>query len=1160
MGVLFGVSISERACRILAIALSGVLFLYVCASIPALAQSLVWLPPEPAARAKSAMAYDSSRGVVVLFGGRTSSQAYGETWEWNGRSWTLRSVNGPSSRAGHAMTYDANRHVTVLFGGIGEGSPNGGLNGETWEWDGNTWTQRVVDGPTARASHAMAYDEERQVSILFGGQNGTGVPYGDTWEWDGCSWRQKSVNGPTARYGHAVAYDAIRRILVLFGGRSNFVANDETWEWDGTVWMRRLVTGPAPRFDHAMSFDAVRGTTVLFGGYVSPGGPNGETWEWNGNGWIQRVASGPAPQSGCVMAYDLARGNTVLFGTETWQWSGAAWSQRANNSPSARYGHSLAYEAGRGAMLLFGGWTATNPPFNDETWEWDGAWTRRMVGGPSPRMWHGTAYDNARGVVILFGGQSSTPNGETWEWDGNIWNQRTVAGPSARSRHAMVYDAARGVTLLFGGFTNAPNGETWVWDGATWILQNVAGPPPRQLHAMAYDSVRDVTVLFGGTAGAPLGDTWEWNGAVWEQKMVNGPSARWGHAMAFDARRGVVVLYAGGTDTQINRETWEWNGAAWSFQAVSNPGYRQLHAMGYDAAGDRAVLFGGYAGIALGDTWGLWCFAPFVTRQPDSQSTCSESSVSFAVTAAGPGALSYQWRHGAPPVAIPGATSATYMIAAPTPADAGPYDCIVSNACGSVTSNTATLTVNAPSWVQVATTGPSPRNAFAMTYDRARQQVVLFGGDTNSGTSGETWVWDGVAWTRVALTGPQPFPRINARMAYDAARGECVMFGAEGGPGDVTTWLWNGVQWRDAGQDPGNNQGPGSVAMAYDPVRQRVVMHGGRSWIDTTREWDGSAWTLAATGAPPSGRSGHRAEFLPSRGKVIIFGGWTTPGVAVNELWEWSGAAWSAVPQLSPPPGRYAHAMAYDAARERLVVVGGTNELGPCGFTDTWEFDGIAWQQMDSGAGFPGVSSSSAVYDEARQQVVLFGGLINNCSVRSGSTWVWTAKPALTSRPQSVSLCRTVGSAAFSVTAGGNGPFAYQWQIESSPLGSNIWSDLSDGPVVHSGVLVGTGAGSATNQYFFEHTGTNLQSLRFRCTVTNSCGSVPSGEALLSICTANCDCSTGSPILNVNDFSCFLNNYAAGDPYANCDGSTVPPLLNVNDFLCFINSYAAGCP
>jgi hypothetical protein len=61
-------------------------------------------------------------------------------------------------------------------------------------------------------------------------------------------------------------------------------------------------------------------------------------------------------------------------------------------------------------------------------------------------------------------------------------------------------------------------------------------------------------------------------------------------------------------------------------------------------------------------------------------------------------------------------------------------------------------------------------------------------------------------------------------------------------------------------------------------------------------------------------------------------------------------------------------------------------------------------------------------------------------------------------------------------------------------------------------------------------------------------------------CYANCDGSTLAPVLNVNDFTCFVNKYAASDPYANCDGSTIAPVLNVNDFTCFLNQYAAGCP
>jgi trimeric autotransporter adhesin len=70
-------------------------------------------------------------------------------------------------------------------------------------------------------------------------------------------------------------------------------------------------------------------------------------------------------------------------------------------------------------------------------------------------------------------------------------------------------------------------------------------------------------------------------------------------------------------------------------------------------------------------------------------------------------------------------------------------------------------------------------------------------------------------------------------------------------------------------------------------------------------------------------------------------------------------------------------------------------------------------------------------------------------------------------------------------------------------------------------------------------------------------------------CYANCDGSTTAPILNVEDFTCFINRFAEGSTlptsqqithYANCDGSFTFPVLNVEDFTCFINKFAFGCP
>jgi hypothetical protein len=70
-------------------------------------------------------------------------------------------------------------------------------------------------------------------------------------------------------------------------------------------------------------------------------------------------------------------------------------------------------------------------------------------------------------------------------------------------------------------------------------------------------------------------------------------------------------------------------------------------------------------------------------------------------------------------------------------------------------------------------------------------------------------------------------------------------------------------------------------------------------------------------------------------------------------------------------------------------------------------------------------------------------------------------------------------------------------------------------------------------------------------------------------CYANCDGSTTQPLLNIEDFNCFVNRYALAQQlpvaeqitsYANCDGSTAAPVLNIEDFNCFMNQFALGCP
>ncbi len=265
----------------------------------------------PSPRRTHAMAFDSGRGVTVLFGGYNDDRL-GDTWEWDGSSWALRATDGPSPRSGAGMTYDSARGVILLQGGHDGTS----YQSDTWEWDGVEWSHRSDDGP-AHNAFGMTFDSARGVAVMFGGTTATGRGC-STFEWDGNSWTQvDSCGGPTYTSHGPLVYDSTRGVTVLFGGfNPGGVANGQTWEWDGSFWSLRSGSGPSARGGHRMAYHPTGEVTVLFGGGApqSPGTYLDDTWEWDGTEWRMSDATGPSARRHHGMAYDSLRDGVVLFG------------------------------------------------------------------------------------------------------------------------------------------------------------------------------------------------------------------------------------------------------------------------------------------------------------------------------------------------------------------------------------------------------------------------------------------------------------------------------------------------------------------------------------------------------------------------------------------------------------------------------------------------------------------------------------------------------------------------------------------------------------------------------------------------------------------------------------------------------------------------------
>jgi hypothetical protein len=128
----------------------------------------------PAGRTQASMVFDTAHCQAVLFGGLTaggSSTGLSDTWVFDGTSWTqVNSGTSPSGRWAHVMAFDTKRGVTVLFGGYGPNSASGQETNDTWEYDGSSWVQAFTQvSPAPVQQRAMAYDVSRSQMVMFGG-------------------------------------------------------------------------------------------------------------------------------------------------------------------------------------------------------------------------------------------------------------------------------------------------------------------------------------------------------------------------------------------------------------------------------------------------------------------------------------------------------------------------------------------------------------------------------------------------------------------------------------------------------------------------------------------------------------------------------------------------------------------------------------------------------------------------------------------------------------------------------------------------------------------------------------------------------------------------------------------------------------------------------
>jgi RHS repeat-associated protein len=153
----------------------------------------------------------------------------------------------------------------------------------------------------------------------------------------------------------------------------------------------------------------------------------------------------------------------------------------------------------------------------------------------------------------------------------------------------------------------------------------------------------------------------------------------------------------------------------------------------------------------------------------------------------------------------------------------------------------------APEWVRLPD-GLAPRRGHAVAHDPAGSRLIVFGGTDGGSASADVHALHLGAtpfWESLTVSGAGPAPRLGASAVFDGPRSRLVVFGGQATDGSRLgdTWVLSGMA------------------------------AGSPSWA-----------VIETEGLAPAPRSGHRAAFDSTSGRMLIFGG-DTGSLAANDVW-----------------------------------------------------------------------------------------------------------------------------------------------------------------------------------------------------------------------------------------------------------------------------------
>lgn len=438
----------------------------------------------PAGRTGAAMAYDSTAGVTVMFGGTgDGGRALADTWLWDGSRWNSAPGASPGPLVGVHLADDPTDGGVLLVGtsepglvaGTGVACVAGGASGS-----GSANAATAVAGPPALATGnpgvatgappgtPIASLPSIPAPSVSPAQRPSCPPYTppsvQTWLYSAAGWhRLDGGRGATVPFGDAqLAYDPAsgdvlavsseffpcgplpagsREPLIACEGAASFSAGS------GESGAPQLCTISACGGAIACPLGPAT-VPVPVGGC---GGGGVRTWAWHGGRWTASAATAAISSSAVTPYTDADTGRAALVadaGTGCWgpssscvvsnhlvrySWNGATWAER--NDPAS---NALQMLSPLAAVGLPGQLVVVTA--NGETWTMSGgAWTRRSTLFAS-RAGESTAL-GPKDTLVLFGGDAvartglavaggGVPGSDTWTWSAGAWHRAGGVAPA----------------------------------------------------------------------------------------------------------------------------------------------------------------------------------------------------------------------------------------------------------------------------------------------------------------------------------------------------------------------------------------------------------------------------------------------------------------------------------------------------------------------------------------------------------------------------------------------------------------------------------------------------------------------------------------------------------------------------------------------------------